>query len=242
MSWSALLVPREHGAWGYVAMATTTGTALSRDLAGLPLLGAAVAALVMRQASVGPGDQRWPRWVVIALASAALFGSCALTSCLAVDRSWAAWLLLAALFACPLAMLRRDRPWWWSALLGASTGCAAAAIAQAGGASFSSSALCAALIGIHGVAMVPLVRACLRGSEAAAGLAIDLQFFSLLLAAVLWTLDAVSLLLLWLALLGLVRTLWLVTCMQPRCSPQRVGVRELIWSLIIAFGTAESLR
>jgi len=237
-----LLLPREHGIWGLLAGAALVGLPPGHDLAGLPLLGAALAGVVLRQACIGKGASV-ARALVLVLAAASAAGCILATIWAAGDRSWEAWLIGAGCCGVPMLVPIPGRPWWGSALVALPTGLLAGAIAIAGGAPLATAGLAAIALAMHQISIVPLVRAQTRGGPLWSALAIDLHILALLIAIGLWASGWVGSGIPLVFALGLARTAWLVDKRTPMSiSPMRIGATEMAWLLVLATGIHYGLR
>ena len=240
--WRSLILPREHGVWGLLAGAALVGLPLSRDLVGLPLLGSALAGVVLRQALSQPRDAVG-RNLVLALAGCiALLGLLA-TATLAGERSWMPWLVASALVGVMCLRTPAGRPWWFSAGGGVAAGLLAGAIAAAGGAGPGAVAIGAGALAMHLVSSIPLVRSQTRGKAEWVLLAIEVHVIAVLTATGGWAAGLVPAVIPLVFGLGLVRALYLVdkpTRMSG--SPARIGLRELAWLPVLAAAVVVGLR
>lgn len=240
--WTSLVLPREHGIWGLLAGAALVGLPQAHDLAGLPLLGAALAGVVLRQAMLGAGCAG-DRALVLVFAILAAGGGVLATAVLAGERAWWPWLAAAAVTGAPMVVPVPGRPWWSSALGAVPAGLLAAALAVAGGAGAGTAAVVAAALAVHLVGAVPLVRAQTRGGPLWSGLAVEVHIIAVLLAVSGWAAGLIAWGIPAVFGLGLARAAFLADKRTPMSSsPALIGARELAWLPVLAAGVHFGLR
>lgn len=235
-TWRSWL-PAEHGVWGLIAAAALVGLPLGGDLAGLPLICAAVVAVLLRARCL-KGVVVWP-----CVASLVVMLACAwLTWVMAEGRPWQGWAAASALVAL-LPPLFPRRSAWSSVVAGAAFALLAAGVAVAGGASSAWATVAAVVLAVHLGLMVPLVRAQVRPGPRWGRLAVGSHAVATCLAAGLWAVGLVSSVIPLVFVLGLARCLLLVdkrTTMSA--SPARIGAREMAWLPVVAGGLVLALR
>jgi hypothetical protein len=241
-SWRTLVMPREHGVWGLLAGAALVGLPLGSNLAGAPMLVAALAGVVLRQAgSVPAGTPGRKR--VLGLAGVAAILGLAAGGLFAGDRSWLPWLIAAIGVGFTCLRTPAGRPWWSSALGGVAAGLLAGAVAAAGGAGTALAAVGAGALAMHLVSSVPLVRAQTRGDLRWASLALELHVIALVVAVGGWSAGLFASGIPFVFALGLARA----TCILDKQIPMSVrlahiGLRELAWLPVLAAGVVQGVR
>lgn len=230
-------LPAEHGVWGLLAAAALVGLPLGSGLAGLPLLGAALVAILVRARcrdrlhapalALGAG-----------LAAAALWA----TWRMAEDPAWVCW-LAGAIVPAGAAALIPGRSILVSVGAAIAFSFLGAAVAAAGGAPSSWCAFAAVVLAGHLALMVPLVRAQVRPDPRWIRIAIDLHVAALVIATGAWAAGLIPSGIPLVFSLGLARSALLVdkrTTMS--CSPARIGVREMAWLPVVSAVLVLTLR
>jgi len=241
-SWRSIIMPREHGVWGLLAAAALVGLPLGDHLAGLPLLTAALAAVLARQAATA--EAGWRSAVVVVGASSLALGLLLLSAVLAADTRWIPWLAAASLPAGLGVWLSSRRSWFGSAAAGVAFAALAGAIATAGGSKTAVAAAAAAVLAGHLILIVPLVRAQTRKDPQWGRLAIELHVIALLLSVGCWAAGLLPPGIPLLFAFSLARAVLLVDKQTPMSSvtPARIGSQELIWMPVVAAAIVMGLR
>lgn len=233
-SWR-LWLPPEHGVWGLIAGAALVGLSLSVHPAGLPLLLAAIVAVLLRS-RLAAGPLGWLGWLSVAW----IAGLCLLLTWRSGAPGWSAWVAGAVLVAATLLVLPR-RSLVASLVGGLTFAALAGAVACAGGAVASHTAIGVGVLAWHFIAMVPLVRAQVRKDSRWSTLAVELHVLALLAAAGLHAIGAIPWTIPVLAGLGLARCACIVH-KHSDMRPARIGTRELAWLPVVAAALALGLR
>ncbi len=235
-TWRAWL-PAEHGVWGLIAAASLVGLPLGGDLAGLPLILAAVIAVLLRARCSG-GIAAWACVPAIVI----MLGCVVLTWVMADGRPWLGWAAASGLAALLPTLLPR-RSAWSSVVAGTAFALLAAAAAVAGGAALAWAIIAASVLAVHLGLMVPLVRAQVRPDPRWGRRAVDGHAAAACLATGLWAAGAISSVIPLLFVLGLARCAILVDKRTPMStSPARIGLREMAWLPVVAAGVVVALR
>lgn len=235
-SWRAWL-PAEHGVWGLIAAASLVGLPLGGDVAGLPLIIAAVIAVLVRARCTGGIA------VVACVPAVLLILMCmTLTWVMADGRAWHGWAAAAALTALVPPLLPR-RSAWSSVVAGFAFALLAAAAAVAGGAPTGWAVVAAGVLVMHLALMVPLVRAQVRPDPRWGRLALDGHVAACCLSSGLWASGLLPSVIPLLFAFGLARCALFVDKRTPMsCSPARIGARELAWLPVVAGAVVVGLR
>lgn len=244
-TWRRLILPDEHGVWGLLAGAVLVGLPLGHTLGGLGLVVAAVAAICCRQAASRFRAAPRRAMAVLLVAGAVALTGAAATWLAVPGAAWLAWCAASAVLAAVptiLALRGSVRRWWASALAGLAFGALGGAIAAAGGARPSWSAVAAAALGAHLVAIVPLVRAQARPDPRWARLAIEVHLVIGILGIAGWAAGCCPIGIPLILNLGLARCLWLVDKRITMSTPARIGLREMAWLPVLAACVVTSLR
>lgn len=230
-------MPAEHGVWGLIAGAALVGLPLGGDLAGLPLLVAALLAVLLRARC----RQSLVAGAVLAAGALALAAATA-TWVWADGRAWIGWAAASATMALLQARLPR-RSLGSSLAAGAAFALLAGAVATAGGAPQAWAATAAVVLAVHLALLVPLVRAQLRPDPRWGRMALDAHILALCLAVGAWAAGLAPSVIPLIFGLGLARCAWLVDNRTSMSStPAGIGAREMAWLPVIAGGLALSLR
>jgi hypothetical protein len=235
-TWRAWL-PAEHGVWGLIAASALVGLPLGGDLAGLPLILAAVIAVLLRARCAGGIALR-----ASAAAIALMLGCTVVTWLLADGRAWQGWATAAGLVALLPPLLPR-RSVWTSVLGGVAFALLSAATAVAGGAPTAWAVLAASVLAVHLSLMVPLVRAQIRPDPRWGRWTVDEHVAAAYLTSKLWSTGMLPPIIPLLFVLSLARCVVLVDKRTPMSvSPARIGLREMAWLPVVAAGVALALR
>jgi hypothetical protein len=245
-TWRTICLPREHGVWGLLAGAALVGLPLGDDLAGLPLLGAAVALVFARQAWSVVGDRR-SRHVALTMGLLAL-GCVMLVQRLSASSGWMIWLVIAAGLAAGGQLTQRGRPWWSSGLSASAFAALGGAVAAAGMAPPTWTAIGSAVLAAHFLAAVPLVRAQTRPDPLWPRLALTVHAGCALVAGVCWASALIPSGIPLLFAFSLARA-WLIVdkrttmyASSSRRNPAAIGMAEMAWLPVVATAVVLSLR
>jgi hypothetical protein len=245
VSFRSVVVPVEHGGWGFLVEPLVLGLVLAPSVAGLCLAGAAVAAFLIRHPlRLALMDRRkgvrYPRTALaegVAMGYAVLALAFALAAVLVAQAPfWPAVVLAAppALVALGYDARGRSREALPEAAGAVALGGSASAIALAGGLAAGPAFGAWALLALRGTTAVLYVRARLRldrGRPSGTGTVLWSHVAAVVaagaLAAAGWG-PGLGLLALLLLLLRAVHGL---SSRRPRLRPQALGFREMAWGL-----------